>query len=200
MVTLHVVVQPLASVTVKVNWALPADELAVKLVGFVDALLTLQLAPGGCAMLQLKLYGVVPPEIEPVRVPVPPQRPLKLLTVIPPHTKAVGWVIEMLVDAEQPLASVTVNEKGPPADLVKEPVPVYGGVPPEALTVTVDVPPKHRIGVAMELAVNTGGWLTVIDWVAGQLFESLTVTLCEPWPSPVKVLGEVAATKPPPSM
>ena len=48
--------------------------------------------------------------------------------------------------AVQPLASVTVKLYVP-AVLENVPVPVYGEVPPEALIVTVELPPLHAIAV-----------------------------------------------------
>jgi hypothetical protein len=62
----------------------------------------------------------------------------------------------MLVVAVHPFASVTVYECVP-ALTVKFPVPVYGPVPPADVTVTVAVPPLHKMLVAVELAVNTVG-------------------------------------------
>ena len=62
----------------------------------------------------------------------------------------------MLVVAVHPLASVTVYECVP-ALTVKLPVPVYGPVPPADVTVTVAVPPLHKILVDVELAVNAVG-------------------------------------------
>ena len=48
--------------------------------------------------------------------------------------------------AVQPCESVTVNVNVP-AVLEKVPVPVYGAVPPEAVIVTVELPPLHAIAV-----------------------------------------------------
>ena len=62
----------------------------------------------------------------------------------------------MLVVAVHPFASVTVYECVP-ALTVKFPVPVYGPVPPADVTVTVAVPPLHKMLVAVELAVNAVG-------------------------------------------
>jgi hypothetical protein len=61
-----------------------------------------------------------------------------------------------VVVAVQPLASVTVYEYVP-AERLAVPVPWYGAVPPLALTVTVEPPPLHRIGVLDELALNAVG-------------------------------------------
>jgi hypothetical protein len=51
-------------------------------------------------------------------------------------------------------ASVTVKVYVP-AVLENVPVPVYGVVPPVAVTVTVVVPPKHAMVVGLALAVTT---------------------------------------------
>lgn len=51
-----------------------------------------------------------------------------------------GWVMLTETVAVQLFASVTVKEYVPAVRL-KLPVPVYGAVPPEAVTVTVDVVP-----------------------------------------------------------
>lgn len=55
------------------------------------------------------------------------------------------------------------------------PVPVNGGVPPVAVTVTVERPPPHTIGVALEETLNAVDVdvVTVVDEV--QLFASVTV-------------------------
>ena len=55
-----------------------------------------------------------------------------------------------------PFASVTVYEYAP-APTVYEPVPKYGAVPPEAETVTVDVPPLQAIEVELEAEDNADG-------------------------------------------
>ncbi len=62
----------------------------------------------------------------------------------------------MLVVAVHPFASVTVY-KCVPALTVKLPVPVYEPVPPTADTVTIAVPPLHKMLVAVEPAVRVVG-------------------------------------------
>ena len=63
----------------------------------------------------------------------------------------------MLAVEEQPLASVTVKVYAP-AERVNEPVPVYGVVPPVALTVSEALPPLQRIAfVTVAEAVRTVG-------------------------------------------
>ena len=56
----------------------------------------------------------------------------------------------------QLLASVTVYEYAP-AVRINVPVPVKGAVPPVAETVTVELPPLHKIAVLLELATNAAG-------------------------------------------
>ena len=80
----------------------------------------------------------------------------------------------MLVVAVHPFASVTVYEEVP-ALTVKFPVPVYGPVPPAAVTVTVAVPPLHEILVEVDPAVRVVGSVTVILVVAAHPFASVTV-------------------------
>ena len=58
---------------------------------------------------------------------------------------------------------------------MKVPVPLYGAVPPVALTVTVVVPPLQAIVPALEEAVNCVGSLTLPDAVAVQPLASVTV-------------------------
>jgi hypothetical protein len=55
------------------------------------------------------------------------------------------------------------------------PVPVYPGVPPLALTVTVELPPLHRIAVLEELATTAVGCVMVPVVVEVQLLASVTV-------------------------
>ncbi len=62
-----------------------------------------------------------------------------------------------------------------PATTLKDPVPVYGPVPPFPLTVTVAVPPLQEILVEVELAVRSVGSVTVMLVVAVQPLASVTV-------------------------
>jgi hypothetical protein len=48
-------------------------------------------------------------------------------------------------------------------------------VPPDAVTVTVELPPWQRIAVAVAVVVTAEGSLIVIDAVEVQLLPSLTV-------------------------
>jgi hypothetical protein len=58
---------------------------------------------------------------------------------------------------------------------VNVPVPLYGDVPPVALTVTVELPPLHKIGVLEESATRASGSVIVPVVVDVQLFASVTV-------------------------
>src|SRR5437867_2980348 len=116
MVPLTIVVQPLASVTVKLNG--PAD--------------TLVCAPS-------PEYGAVPPEAVMFTVVVPPKQPMGSCVSL--ALSAGGWLMLPLTTALQPLASVTVKLNGPADTLVCAPSPEYGAVPHGAVMFTVLVPP-----------------------------------------------------------
>ena len=53
--------------------------------------------------------------------------------------------------------------------------PKYGVVPPEAVTVTVVVPPLHKIAGALDEATNTAGSVTVPVVVDEHPLASVTV-------------------------
>ena len=97
-----------------------------------------------------------------------------MVVEVEPAVKTVGSDTVMLVVAVHPLASVTVQECVP-AETMKFPVPVYGPVPPAAVTVTVANPPLHEILVEVELAVKIVGSVTVMLVVAVHPFASVTV-------------------------
>ena len=78
--------------------------------------------------------------------------------------KAAGWLMVPVVIAVQPLASVTVYEYEPAA-CKNVPVPLYGAVPPLALTVTVEFAPLQRIAVVDDDAVNAAALVTVKEQV-----------------------------------
>ena len=59
--------------------------------------------------------------------------------------------------------------------MLNGPVPLIVPVPPLALTVTVESPPLHAMGVALELAVNAAGSVIEIDVVAVHELASVTV-------------------------
>ena len=59
-------------------------------------------------------------------------------------------------------------------------MPVYGAVPPAPVTVTVAVPPLHKMLVDDELAVSAVGSVTVMLVVAVHPFASVTVYECVP--------------------
>lgn len=85
-----------------------------------------------------------------------------------------GSVIFTFAEPPHPLASVTVNV-WLPAGRLNTPVPTYGGVPPVAVTVIVEVPPLQRMGV--DVALTTGALLaiTVADTCVVQPLASVTV-------------------------
>ncbi|PLX08342.1 MAG: hypothetical protein C0596_07370 [Marinilabiliales bacterium] len=62
-----------------------------------------------------------------------------------------------------------------PASSVNVPVPLYDGVPPEPVTVTVVVPPLHAIAPELDEAVNRLGSFTTIFVLAVHQFASVTV-------------------------
>jgi hypothetical protein len=76
---------------------------------------------------------------------------------------------------EQPFASVTVYVEAP-TPAVKEPVPVYGVTPPEAVTVTVVVEDAQGTSEWDSAATSAVGWVMVTDAVVEQE-ASLTVTV-----------------------
>jgi len=89
------------------------------------------------------VYGAVPPLAVTVTVVVVPLQGIAGAVAV--ATNCVGCVITIVAIALQPAASETVNLHVP-APLVNVPVPLYGAVPPDAVTVTVVVPPKQLIG------------------------------------------------------
>jgi hypothetical protein len=62
---------------------------------------------------------------------------------------------------------------------LKVPVPVYGDEPPEAVTVTKEVPPKHStlVGLGVAVTLNADGCVMIILLGDVQLLASVTVTL-----------------------
>ena len=137
-------------------------------------------------------YGGVPPVALTVTVELPPQETGVALA----EAVSVGGavIVNDCVVAVQPFASVTLNEYVP-ALRTNVPVPVYGGVPPAAVTVTVDVLPLQRMGVALDEAVSaTAGSVIVIVVVPAHWFASVTVKVYVPaprWKAPVPVYGAV---------
>jgi hypothetical protein len=93
----------------------------------------------------------------------------------------------------QPLASVTVNVYVPAARM-NVPVPVYGAVPPVAVTITVALSAPQGIGDATAEITSCGGSLMFTVTVSEQLFASVTVNVCVPPGTeklPVPVYGGV---------
>jgi hypothetical protein len=62
-----------------------------------------------------------------------------------------------------------------PATTLKDPIPVYGPVPPLPETVTVADPPLQEMLVEVELAVRSVGSVTVMLVVAVHPLASVTV-------------------------
>ena len=88
-------------------------------------------------------------------------------------TNAGSVTITVVLDVH-PFTSVTVYACVP-AETVYVPIPVYGVVPPVAVTVTTAVPPKQEILVADELAVNAEGSVMVVEVDVVHPFASVTV-------------------------
>lgn len=137
------------------------------------------------------MYGGVPPVADTVTVELPP--PHRIGVALDEAVSVGGCVMVTEAVPEQPLASVTVNVYVPAVRL-KLPVPVNGAVPPVAVTVTVDVEPLQRIGVALAVTVTVGGAVIDAVVVAEQLLASVTVKVKIPEPrvnTPVPVYGGV---------
>lgn len=105
---------------------------------------------------------------------------------------AEGWLIVILVEEEQPSASVTVYVLTPAAAPLKVPVPVSVPVPPEAITVTLVVPPLQLMDPAVADTEIAGdvlvGLFMVAEAVAEHRLASLTVTEYDPGASPEMLL------------
>jgi hypothetical protein len=166
-VTECVIEQPFASVMVQVY--VPAARL--------DAVAPVP--PDGA---HEKVYPGVPPAGVTVAEPV--GLPQIAVTVVDVAVTAVGWVTVTDEVIEQPFASVMVHVYVPAARLdAVAPVPpdgaheyVYPGVPFEATTEAVPVvPPLHRTGVVLLVAVTAVGCVTVVVAVIVQPFASVTV-------------------------
>lgn len=138
------------------------------------------------------VYGPVPPVAATVTFDVPPLHRMGVWFAL--TTMAGGAVMVTATVALQLPASVTVKLYVP-AVLLKVPVPVYGGVPPFAETVTVELPPAQRIGVDEAEALNgEDDAVTISDVPAVQPFASVTVNVCVPlwrWNVPMPTYGGV---------
>ena len=111
-VTVTAAVPPLQDMLVEV-------ELAVKTVGSVTVMLVVAVhplasvtvslcVPALTVKLPVPVYGPVPPFPVTVTVAVPPLQ--DILVEVDPAVRVVGCVTVILVEAEQPFASVTVYE------------------------------------------------------------------------------------------
>jgi hypothetical protein len=166
MVTLTVVVQFLASVTVNVF------NPAVKPV--CDGVI---------------VYGAVPPDGVTVALPsLPPAQVTGVVCAAIALSAAVGCVIVTLAVVVHMFASVTVNVFNPTVKPVRDGVIVYGAVPPDGVTVATPLlPPKQLTGVvctaiALSAAV---GWVIVTFTVVVQKFASVTENVFNPTVKPV---------------
>ncbi len=140
------------------------------------------------------VYGGVPPVAVTVTVEFPPLQEIGVAFAA--TVNCPGCVMVTDVVAVQLFASVMVKEYVP-AVRTNVPVPVYGGVPPVAATVTVELPPLQRIGVALAVTLTDDPPATVTVVTAVQLFASVTVKLYVPAGRlnvPVPVYGGVPPT------
>lgn len=94
-------------------------------------------------------------------------------------SNAAGCVSVIAVVSLQPFASDTMNVYEPAVRL-NTPVPAYGGTPPEAVMVMVELSPAHRMGVEASVITTWPPELTVTDATVEQLFASVTVKLYVP--------------------
>jgi hypothetical protein len=151
-----VALQPLASVTVNVY--VPAVRLNVP----------------------MPLYGGVPPVAATVTVEFPPLHNIGVADAVTAIAEAGCEMVIAAEVAEQPFASVTVKVYVP-AILANVPVPVYGAVPPVAVTTTFDVPPKQRIGGAFTSTASAAeGCVMSTDADSLHPLASVTVKVCVP--------------------
>jgi hypothetical protein len=133
--------------------------------------------PAGSVKVPVPLYGATPPVAITVTVDVPPLQGIGVAFAETVTAEPAVMVTEVV--AVQLFASVTVKVYVPGVR-VKVPVPEYGAVPPVAVTVTVELLPPQRIGVADAEAESSGGWVIVTVVLALQLFASVTVMVCVP--------------------
>jgi hypothetical protein len=147
--------------------------------------------PAGSVNVPVPVYGAVPPEPVTVIVVLSPLHAITVDVAVTFNTE--GSVIVTVVIAVHPLASVIVYVYVP-AGSVNVPSPAYGGVPPDAVTVIVELPPLHKIAVAITVSLNTDGSVTVNVVVAVHPLASVIVYVYVPAGSvnvPVPVYGAV---------
>jgi hypothetical protein len=147
--------------------------------------------PADTVNVPVPVYGGVPPAAVIVTSLVPPKQSMGVYMALTVHGG--GWAILSVATAEQLLASETVKEYVP-APRLNLPVPLYGGVPPDADTVISELPPLHRIGVFIADALSIGGPVTMTSAVVEHPIASVTVYVCLPafsWNVPVPVYGGV---------
>src|SRR5437763_1532578 len=172
MLPLTSVVQPLASVTVKLKG--PA---------------------GTFVCTPSPSYGAVPPEAVMFTVVVPPKQPMG--SCVSPALSSAGSRLLPLTTVLHPLASVTVKLKGPADTLVCAPSPVYGAVPPAAVMFTVVVPPQQPMGSCVSPALSSAGSLMLPLTTVLHPLASVTVKLKGPADTLVCALSPVYGAVPP---
>jgi hypothetical protein len=182
-VTISVIVQPLASVTVTV-FTPAVSPVITDVVAVVD---------------HKYVYPEVPPDTVTVAEPVVPPLHNTLLTAVD-VTKAVGSAIVTISVIVHPLASVTVTVFTPAVwPIITEVVAVvdhkyvYPEVPPVTVIVAEPVvPPLHNtLLTVVEVASAVTGSAIVSWWVIVQPLASVTVTVLTPAVCPV--ITEVVA-------
>lgn len=119
------------------------------------------------------VYGGVPPEADTVIVPLPPLQAMGVVTFAAICIVGTEAMVTSVMSL-QPLSSVTVKLcfPGPRVNL---PTPLYGGLPPEADTVTSALPVVQNTVVAVAEAASCGGSLT--ESVVDALQPSASVTV-----------------------
>jgi hypothetical protein len=107
------------------------------------------------------VYGGVPPVAVTLTVELPPLQRIGLAVADAVSANCGCVTVMAALDVEQLLASTTVKmyEPGPRENT---PVPVYGGVPPEAVTVIIELSPRQRMGSAFTVMTSWGGFTSVV--------------------------------------
>ncbi len=118
------------------------------------------------------MYGAVPPVAVMVTVELPPLQRIGVQFAWAFTGRGPPMVTVTMV--EQPLVSITVKVCVP-VGRRKVPVPVYGGIPPVAVTVTVELSRPQSTGVYVAEATRGVGSVITIDTSSVQPFASVTV-------------------------
>jgi hypothetical protein len=194
-VTVTVELPPLHKIAVTVAVAVNTDgSITVTVVVAVHPLVSVIVyvyVPAGSVNVPVPVYGAVPPDAVTVIVELPPLHKIAVAVAVVLNTD--GSVTDMVVVTVHPLASVTMYVYVP-AGSINVPVPLYGAVPPDAVTVIVELPPLHKIAVAVAVAVIIEGSVIVTVVVAVHPLASVTMYVYVPACSvnvPVPVYGDV---------